>query len=244
MDHFFQAINIAENSWYFEGPIGRAFLFKGTEKALLVDTTNGPGDLRGAVKKIVGNMPVILMNTHGDGDHIGCNNQFETTLMSPCEFSYYAVKAKEGYARPIALHDGETIDIGERVFEAILTPGHTPGSMVLLNKEERFLIGGDSILNVVFIFGPQRNLRALIDSLEKIKKNYMLFFDKIYCSHFDLVQDKTFIFTELKAAKALLNGELKGIDPGEIPLEAPDYKPAALYQGDGAGFFDYKNLSY
>jgi hydroxyacylglutathione hydrolase len=240
----FQIESIDENSWYFDGAIGRAFLFKGTKKALLVDTTNGPGDLRQEAEKLVDGLPIILMNTHGDGDHIGCNEQFDTTLMNPCEFSYYATKCKKGDAKPVPLHDGDKIDIGGREFEAILTPGHTPGSMVLLNRKERFLVGGDTILNIVFIFGPQRNLLALIDSLEKLQKNYSDAFDRIYCAHFDLIADTGFIQKELNAAKALLNGELTGVDPGQIPLEGPDFKPAALYMGDGAGFFDYKELNY
>lgn len=204
----------------------------------------GPGDLKSEVEKLVGDLPVMLVNTHGDSDHIGCNGQFETTYMHPSEFAYYAVKCKKGDAKPLPLHDGETIDIGGREFEVILTPGHTYGSIVLLNRKERFLVGGDSILKIVFIFGPQRNLRALIDSLKKLRDHYFDAFDTVYTAHFDCPIDKNFILQELSAAESLLAGELTGVDPGEIPLEGPDFKPAALYMKGESGFFDYAELDY
>lgn len=239
-----EAITINENSWYFSGAVGRAFLFRGEKAALLVDTTNGPGDLKGEVTRLVGNLPVILVNTHADSDHIGCNDQFDQTLMHPSEFAYYACKRKPGYAVPIPVLDGEKIDIGGRVFEVILMPGHTYGSIVLLNREERFLVGGDTILKKVFIFGPQRNLRALISSLNRLKTQYGDAFDTIYTAHFDLPMNRDFVEKELEAAEALLAGELTAKDAGKIPLEPPEYRAASLYSLGEAGFFDYTETDH
>lgn len=240
----FKVIQLDSNSWIFDGPVGRAYLFRGGQKALLVDTTMGPGNLKAEVKKLVGNMPVILVNTHGDSDHIGCNDQFSTALMHPAEFAYYAAKCKSDSAVPEPVEEGKKIDIGGRIFEVIYTPGHTYGCIMLLNRAERFLLSGDSIGKVVFIFGPQRNLRALIYSLKKIRDKYMDAFDTIYPAHFDLRLDKDFILKEIACAEALLKKEIEGIDPGEIPLEAPEFKPALLYMKDGSGIFDYKDLPY
>ena len=66
----------------------------------------------------------------------------------------------------------------------------------------------------------------------------------MYGAHFELVKDKDFILKELEAAKALLAKKLEGVDPGEIPLEGPEFKPALLYMKDGVGFFDYADLPY
>lgn len=244
MSQDFNIVQINENSWYFDGPVSRAFLFKGSEKALLVDTTMGPGDLKGEVEKLVGTLPVMLVNTHGDWDHIGCNGQFEYAYMHPSEFSYYATRRKENDARPLPLQDGEEIDIGGRVFEIVHMPGHTPGSIVVLNRQERFLIGGDSILKRVFVFGPQRSLPALIASLKKIRDQYFEAFDTIYTAHFEFPVSKYFIMQELETANALLAGELTGVEPGEIPLEGPDFRPAALYEKGESGIYDYAELSY
>lgn len=234
-----ETVAINENSWYFSGAIGRAFLFKGEKAALLVDSTNGPGDLRGEAERLAGGLPVILVNTHADSDHIGCNDQFETALMHPSEFAYYASKRKTGYAVPMPLFEGDILDIGGRLFEPILVPGHTYGSIVLLNRRERFLVGGDTILQRVFIFGPQRNLRALIASLKKIQAHYLDDFDYILTAHQDLRLDKSFITAELACAKALLDGKLSPEDAGSIPLEPPEFRPASKYTLGESGFFDY-----
>ncbi len=239
-----EAMAINENSWYFSGAVGRAFLFRGNKAALLVDTTNGPGNLKKEVTKLIGNLPVILVNTHADNDHIGCNDQFEKALMHPSEFAYYASKCKSGDAVPIPIQDGEKIDIGGRVFEVILVPGHTYGSIVLLNRKERFLVGGDTILKKVFIFGPQRNLKALISSLNKLKIQYGDDFDTVYTAHFDFPLDRDFLEKELAAAEALMAGKLIAEDAGKIPLEPPEYKSASLYKLGEAGFFDYTELDY
>lgn len=234
-----EAISINENSWYFSGAVGRAFLFKGDKAALLVDSTNGPGDLKGEAERLAGGLPVILVNTHADSDHIGCNDQFETALMHPSEFAYYACKRKEGYAVPVPLLEGDIIDIGGRIFEPILVPGHTYGSIALLNRRERFLVGGDTILQRVFIFGPQRNLRALISSLKKLQEKYLDDFDYIFTAHQELRLDKSFIAKELAGAEALLAGRLSPEDAGSIPLEPPEFRPASKYTLGESSFFDY-----
>ena len=214
-------------------------------KALLVDTTNGPGDIRGEVERLIGrDVPVQLLNTHGDWDHIGCNGQFKTALMHPSEFAYYATRCKEGDAIPVPVQDGECVDLGDRCFEVIHMPGHTYGSIILLNKAEKFVVGGDTLLENVFIFGPQRNLRALITSLERLQEKYSGEFDRIYTAHFKSLLTAEFLPKQMEVAKALLNKELKGQPANNIPLEGPDYRPAQLYARDGIGFFDYVELPY
>jgi hydroxyacylglutathione hydrolase len=234
----YEVVQIDTKSWYIEDDIVRAFLFIGEKRALLVDTTNGSGNLKAVVESLT-KLPVILVNTHADGDHIGCNWQFEETFMHPAEFAHYAIKSKEGDAIPKPILEGDIIDIGERQFEVIFTPGHTSGSIVLLDRKNRILIGGDTILEYMFIFGQFRNLRALISSLEHLKNKYWDAFETIYASHFAPQVDKELILRELACAKAHLEGKLEGVDPGPIPLEPPDFRPAKMYQMDGAAFFDY-----
>lgn len=233
----YEVIPLDENSWRIEDTFVRAFLFRGTDRALLVDTTNGSGDLRAIVKTLIGSHPLILVNTHADGDHIGCNGQFTDAFMHSAEFAYYGQKKKPGYAEPRPLRDGEVLELGGRDFEVILAPGHTSGSILLLNRRERFLVGGDTILPYVYIFGPARDLRALIASLERLVTEYGDSFDFVYASHRQPIIPREFVDKELAAAKLLLAGRLKGKDPGAIPLEPPDYRPALLYEHDGAAFY-------
>lgn len=54
-----------------------SYLITGSEKALLVDTGLGMGNIRKVVEELT-SLPVIVMNTHTHFDHIGGNALFDT----------------------------------------------------------------------------------------------------------------------------------------------------------------------
>ncbi len=54
-------------------------LFIGQDKALLLDTGNGFGELARQVKELTKDLPLVIVNTHGHIDHSGGNYQFEET---------------------------------------------------------------------------------------------------------------------------------------------------------------------
>ena len=53
------------------------FLFVGTERALLLDTGTGVGDIRGLVEDLT-DKPVTELNSHGHPDHAMGAPEFET----------------------------------------------------------------------------------------------------------------------------------------------------------------------
>ena len=81
----YEVIRINEHSWRIEENGVRMFLFVGTDKALLIDSGFGGGDLKAKVAKLT-DLPIVLVNTHADGDHIRCNHQFDKAYMHPSEF--------------------------------------------------------------------------------------------------------------------------------------------------------------
>ena len=52
------------------------YLIEGTDKAMLIDTGFGYGNLREAVRSVT-DKPLVIINTHGHCDHVGGNGQFE-----------------------------------------------------------------------------------------------------------------------------------------------------------------------
>ncbi len=80
------------------------FLLVGSEKALLIDTGIGIGDLRGAVSRIT-QKPVIVALTHGHGDHTGNAWQFPEVYIGEKDFGgfhYETVEKRKNYAATIA----------------------------------------------------------------------------------------------------------------------------------------------
>lgn len=80
------------------------FLLVGSEKAMLIDTGIGVGDLYGAVRQIT-DKPLIVVITHGHGDHIGNAWQFDEIYINPKDRDKVIYKPKEermAYPRSMA----------------------------------------------------------------------------------------------------------------------------------------------
>ncbi|MCL1849059.1 MAG: MBL fold metallo-hydrolase [Clostridiales bacterium] len=227
-DNAYGIVQIDGNSWQIEEGMVRSLLFAGTKKALLVDTGFGKGSIKDTAESLT-DKPIMLVNSHADGDHVGCNGQFAEAYMHPAEFAGYQEACPDGaIARP--LWEGDSIDLGGRVFEVILIPGHTPGSIALLDRENRILVSGDSISeSPIFMFGKTRSLNAYIHSMQKLMALSGAF-DQVYPSHGPCPLEKDRIGKLIDFAGCVLRGEVEGTDP-------PYDLPAKLYRGDGAAFF-------
>lgn len=223
------AINkIREGFYSIEQSYVRSFLIVGDKEALLVDTGVG-GNLKEFVEGIT-RLPVTVIFTHADSDHTGSAEQFERCLMHPSEFDYYKSKAKKSVLlEPV--WEGDIIELGTYKFEVILIPGHTPGSIALLEKEKRFLIGGDSIqIGSIFMFGNGRNFQAYRASMKKLQER-MNEFDTVYSSHNILSMDANIIITLYEAAGKVMENKVNG-----EPEERFDGK-VKRYDTDGVSFY-------
>lgn len=193
-------IKINENTWRIEDGGVRLFLLCGNKKALLIDTGMSGMDVRKNAESLT-DLPISLINTHADIDHIGGNKEFDITYMHPAELYNY-----KGDIIPV--WDGEVIDLGERLIKIIHTPGHTPGSIALFDLKYKFLFGGDPIQDgSIFLFGEQRNLKVYLHSLIRINemKNEI---EAIYPSHGTAPVSSDIIEKLIEGTEAVINGKL------------------------------------
>ena len=147
----------------------RSFLIIGSTKALLVDTGMGRDDIKSVVEELT-TLPIEVLYTHSDGDHVGGVDQFGLSYMHPIEIDHYQ-KRFENPHEMIEINEGDEIDLGSYKFEIIHIPGHTPGSIALLEKKQGFMIGGDSLqVGPIFMFGDGRDLRVYLETLKKVQK--------------------------------------------------------------------------
>ena len=145
---------------------------RGCDKDLLFDTGLGHFSLRQHVA-LVAERPITCIASHAHFDHIGSHHEFpgccvhhaeaailadprnEWTLANPYatdamfdrvptgwDQSKYRVKpAQVGQL----LSHGDVIDLGNRSFEVIHTPGHSPGGIALFERQTGVLLSGDII---------------------------------------------------------------------------------------------------
>lgn len=220
---------IREGFYSIEQGFVRSFLIEGDREALLIDTGVGSGDLKKYVEEIT-KLSVTVVFTHADGDHVGNAEQFEKRFMHPSEFDYYKSKKEEAVSME-PLWEGNIIDLGTYCFEVILIPGHTPGSIALLEKEKRFLIGGDSIqLGSIFMFGKGRNFDAYRASMKKLQGRLMEF-DTVYASHSELEVAPNTVHLLYEAAGKVMENKVFGKPEGRFEGDIKCYKT------DGVSFY-------
>lgn len=209
-----------EGAWAITERHVRCFLITGRERALLIDTGFGGGDLLTLVRKLT-SLPITLVITHADGDHIGGIGPFETAYMHPAEFEYFAQNVKEldikiPSIKP--LWEGDVIDLGGIVFEAVLIPGHTPGSIALWEKRRNIIFTGDSVSRVpIFMFYTGRNIQSYICSMEKLQR-MLPAGTRIYASHGPMELEPSLLPHLIAGAKDVLAGSIEGVKPErELP---------------------------
>jgi hydroxyacylglutathione hydrolase len=220
---------IREGFYSIEQGFVRSFLIEGDRESLLIDTGVGSGDLKKYVEEIT-KLPITVIFTHADGDHVGNAGQFDKRFMHPCEFDYYKSK-NEKIVSMEPVWEGDIIDLGRYSFEVILIPGHTPGSIALLEKEKRFLIGGDSVqIGSIFMFGNGRNFHAYRASMKKLQGR-LKEFDTVYASHNILSMEANTINLLYVAAGKVMENEVYG-----KPEERFDGN-IKCYETDGVSFY-------
>ncbi|MBR2577632.1 MAG: MBL fold metallo-hydrolase [Erysipelotrichaceae bacterium] len=204
----YKIIQISDDTWRIEDGGVRFFLLEGKKKALLIDsgmTVNNAKDIAMSLT----DLPVELLNTHADRDHIGSNEQFASFYMHPLEEDLYRRSGKSGDIIPVK--EGDVIDLGERELKIIDLPGHTPGSIAVLDVRNRVLISGDPIQRNgrIFMFGSHRNMNEYIRSLERLEKRTDEF-DEIWPSHADIPVSTDTIEMLRKGAMDILSGKIEG----------------------------------
>ncbi len=177
IDPYVEVYQVLDNMWaVFQESMDGAgdvwmYLIDGPQKAMLIDTGFGVGNLKGIVEKLVGEKELIVANTHFHFDHCYGNAQFEKvfcfedevyelkTKNNPHIWDYlYDPQTRKGIYTEfdpddiIEYHEYEIVgvpanhvfDLGEG-YEVELIPlvGHSVGQSGYLDRTNRVLICGD-----------------------------------------------------------------------------------------------------
>ena len=181
------------------------FVLEGEDAALLIDGGMSTFNARELAESVT-DKPLAMILTHADRDHVAGTSGFDEFFMHPSEASnFYNAQHQEGVF--LLVEDGDVIDLGNREIEVIHLPGHTPGSIALLDCDNRILFSGDSVQNgEIYMFGEQREIHAYKASMEKLM-DQLDRFDTVYPSHADTQVDKTIISNLHQAAETIITGE-------------------------------------
>lgn len=151
------------------------YLLLGEKRALAVDCGVGVGDYK-AVLEALTDLPYDLVATHGHVDHMGGREQFQRIFIHPDDMSQVKKITsvyRKGYCmvfsknkgtfirqiRPVRrepqllpMEEHDVFDLGGRTVQVFHNPGHTLGSVSLLDVERGWLFGGDNFNPLLFLW--------------------------------------------------------------------------------------------
>lgn len=192
------------------------YLITGSECALLVDSVNGYEDLK-AITKTLTDLPVIVVNTHGHGDHIYGNVYFEEAWLHPADFALY--DQFFGYAKDImeqnnlkpcpvkALEIGQIFDLGGVQLEVVDLSGHTAGSIGLLDKDARIIYTGDGLNTHLWMqLDHSLPISTMLETFRKLKAEHGQDFDYVAHGHTKVLRDKEILDWMIQGCEDILAG--------------------------------------
>jgi glyoxylase-like metal-dependent hydrolase (beta-lactamase superfamily II) len=227
MDGTLTVTQLHRNIWNFNEAVENqgtvqpqmdAYLVTGAKGALVIDALLEERSLYQRVRAL-SPLPVELLLSHGHRDHAGkavldffnagCGvylNPADLDLAEELGFSRGRFKALEG---------GAIFDLGGCRLEAIPLPGHTRGSMVFLDREQRRLYTGDAVGAGVFWMWlphclPLREFRKHLGRLwEEVKDMEGL---EIFTGHRHQAprHDREFLADVIDATDGIISGALRG----------------------------------
>jgi glyoxylase-like metal-dependent hydrolase (beta-lactamase superfamily II) len=199
------------------------YLIEGGTKAMLIDTGTNCKNLDEVVKKIT-QKPLYVVITHIHVDHAGNINDFDEiyfhkddeVLLDRMNAPY---KGKVNYVK-----DGDLFDLGGMKIEVKHMPGHTPGSIVLLDRENGNCYSGDAFGSgqVWCQLWPFLPMKTYANSCKKMLTLMDEGISKIYCGHYPYVKkayDRSYMEDMLALAEMIDKGTQPKPEPH--PMKIP-----------------------
>lgn len=209
-----------------------SYLVEGNEKAVLIDTGTGVGNLKSYVDTLT-DKPITVLLTHGHCDHAGGAALFEDVYLSEADWNlveqHASMDMKVDYVHfccpdifekltekdfcPVRtagykpLKDGQCFELGGVTLEVIAVPGHTHGMVCILNVEERTILFGDACNMSLFLWDAEAtSVEEYRESLLRLKQHEKRY-DTVYMSHGMLKVDKKVLDGSIQVCEEILNGK-------------------------------------
>ena len=236
-EDWFNLKEINDGIWAISDKTGaNCYLVEGKTKSLLIDTGWGLGNLAELVQSLT-SLPVNVVFTHGHPDHVNGAYQFSDLYITPKDeklLNMFYIKetrqhilnrfkdvlppnfSKSDWVNakitdPSLISENYIFDLGNRKLKVIECPGHTPGSICLLDAKDKILFSGDTILAKPVLMNLETSLplNIYLMSINHINK-FSSDFNTILSGH-DTKPVNTIVIEELiNGVSDIIDGNVRG----------------------------------
>ena len=267
---YFTVTKYNDNLYQLKDKLGvLVTLVIGKEKALLLDTAYGIGDLKKEIEEIT-SLPLVVVNSHGHMDHSCGNYQFDEVYINMKDYdlcvkhnsrkwrernirSANNLKAlpdrfdvekylNQSFGNLKPLNYGDLIDLGDLELEVIDMRGHTQGSIGLYIKDWKLMLVSDATCPFIWIFlDESTTVKEYVDMLHQVLK---LEFDNFLVGHGARMFPRERMYEFLKVAEELdMNKAVKVSFNNFEEYDVYCYTEGVMYNQDHAGIvFDPKRI--
>jgi hydroxyacylglutathione hydrolase len=219
------------------------YLIEGTKKAMLIDTGTKCEKLDEVIRKIT-QKPLYVVITHAHGDHDGNIQYFKEIYLHPADT---VLMGKTYKGKINFVNEGYVFDLGGKKIKVSQMPAHTPGSIVLLDKNAGSCYSGDAFGSgqVWLQLRPFAPMSSYVNSCKKMEKLMDEGITKIYCGHYPYVKkayNKQYITEMRTLAEALVNGTAPKATPHPQKVSIGSEHPMMVTQGDATIVFDQEHI--
>lgn len=239
---------LEKNMWVVEtSDKTTMYIIEGTKKAMLIDAGTKCEKLDEVIKQIT-QKPLIVMITHIHPDHAGNIKYFDqiyfhpgdTVLMRTMQVAY---SGKINYVK-----DGEKFDLGGTTIEVLFTPGHTPGSIVLLDRKAGNCYSGDAFGSgqVWMQLRPHVSMATYAQSCRTMEALMDKGITKIYCGHYPYVKkayDKSYMTEMRQLAEELSKGTAPEGKPYPTKVSIGTQTPMIITKGNASIVYDPEKIN-
>lgn len=229
------------------------YLVEGQDRAVLIDTATGCGDLKAFVESLT-DKPLSVILTHGHCDHAAGAAAFDEVYLNEEDWElvkkHATMDGKKDYVRFVAgedvfaeipedawcpertapylpLDDRQVFDLGGVTLEMVAVPGHTAGMVCVLNRGERTILFGDACNPSVFLWDEEAtSVEKYRDSLLRLKERENEF-DRVLISHCAPDVDKKVLDGVIEVCDEILAGKADA-----IPFRFMDYQGLLLAKAE------------
>lgn len=184
---------------------------RGRDFDLIIDTGMGLDSLKQWIMTDT-NKPLKALVTHSHFDHAGCLHEFDVRLghqseadilaypvnklvvydgawkriniVDPLQHPHYRPETYSITPAPLTgyLDEGDVIDLGNKAYQVLHLPGHSPGSIGLWDVKSKILFSGDVLYDGVFLDSLYHSNKT--DYLQSLARLAQIDVEVIHAGHY------------------------------------------------------------